>query len=129
MPGNLPPAGSVAFPSSQHPRSGLLTNGVFPQEPSRRFLEVWKEIHFNQGKVSSDEGCPLYSGDNSQLTAFATLNCVDSMSHFSGLYLVTSATTPDSGSPCIRNYGLTASECRLGSYYYQGSGKGQFRSQ
>ena len=64
MPVSLPPAGSIAFQSIQHPRSGTHENGVIPQKSIKRPLEVWKAIHVNWGNVRSDEGCPLYSGDN-----------------------------------------------------------------
>ena len=66
---------------------------------------------------------------NSQLTRFGLLKRVDSISHHSGLSLVTSTTAPAIRSPCMRNYGLTASECGPGYYYGQGCGEGQRGSQ
>ena len=63
MPGSLTPDGYKGSPYSQHPCSGPHENGVSPQEVIKRILEVWKAIHVRRGKVSSDEGCPLHSGD------------------------------------------------------------------
>ena len=51
------------------------------------------------------------------------------MSHPSGLSLVTSHIVRDGVSPLLWTYGLTASDCGPGSYYGQGIGEGQRRSQ
>ena len=39
-------------------------NGVFPREEIKCLLKVWKVIQGSRGKVSSNEGCPMNSGDN-----------------------------------------------------------------
>ena len=64
MPRSLPPADSVAPPSSQHPRSVPHDDFVFPQRAIKRLLEVWKATHVTWRKVSSDGRCPLYAGVN-----------------------------------------------------------------
>ena len=50
----------------------------------------------------------------SQLTTFGMWKRAESMSHYSGLSLVTTTTATDNGSPWIINSGLTASECGPG---------------
>ena len=63
MPGNLPLSGYMVSASSQHPRSVNHEDGASPQEAIIYLLEVWKAIHVSWGKVSPDEGCPMYFGD------------------------------------------------------------------
>ena len=60
----MPPAYSKGSPSIQHPHSGPHDNGISPQKSIKRLLKVRKAIHVSWGKIISDEGCPLYSGDN-----------------------------------------------------------------
>ena len=60
----MPPAGSKDLPSIHHMRSVTHDDSVYPQELIKRLLKVWNAIHVSWGKVSIDEGCPLYSGDN-----------------------------------------------------------------
>ena len=47
----------------QHLHSGTYENGVSPQYPIDLLLKIWKAIHVSRGKVRSDEGWSLYSGD------------------------------------------------------------------
>ena len=65
----------------------------------------------------------------SQLTTFGPWKRVESMSHLFGLSFVTSPTTNNDVSPCLRTSGLITSECGPGSYYGQDSDKGQYGSQ
>ena len=60
----------------------------------------------------------------SQLTMFGLWKRVDSVSHTSGLSLVTSAAVPKSGSLWIRNSGLTTSYAGLVPIMVRAAAKG-----
>ena len=103
-------------------------NGVSFHETIDVLLKVWKVIQGSQGGSAPMRGVCCSPEAISQLATFGPLNCVDLIFHPSGISLVTSPTAHDSRSPWIRNSVLTASECRLGSYYYQGKGQCRIRS-
>ena len=65
----------------------------------------------------------------SHLIIFGPWKRVESMSHSSGLFFVTSPTAPKSGIPWINTSGLTASDCRAIFYHGRGIDKRKYGSQ
>ena len=104
-------------------------DGVSPKEFIKRLIDVCKVIHVSQVKLSSNERCPLYSGDDfTDLHVWSVeARGLDVPSHRS--IPCNQSSTTNNKSLWIRTSGLTTSECGTGYYYGQGGGGGQRRSQ